>query len=67
MRLPEDPQVEHFSESKGTLQDRHQKISLLPGSNDLPLCDFSIRFGWSLSLADRLEMDFLGLILIEYN
>ena len=64
MRLPDDPHAEHFSESKGTLQDRHQKISLLPGSKDLALCDCSRCLG-SFSPANLLEMDFLGLILID--
>jgi hypothetical protein len=67
MRLPEDPQAEHFSESKGTLQAWHQKISPFPGSKDLALCDCLWRFDWTLSFADLLEMDFLGLILMECN
>jgi hypothetical protein len=39
MRLPELPQA-HSSESRGTLQEGHQKISLLPGEN--VLSDFCI-------------------------
>ncbi len=34
MRLPELPQA-HFSESRGTLQEGHQKMSVLPGEKVL--------------------------------
>jgi hypothetical protein len=39
MRLPEFPQA-HSSESRGTLQEGHQKMSLLPGEK--VLSDFCI-------------------------
>jgi hypothetical protein len=34
MRVPIPPQA-HLSESKGTIHEGHQKISLLPGENVL--------------------------------